>query len=105
MSILFSVLTLCAWIVGAGIIFFLFHIARFYEKKFGELYQDEPRRKTYYPFFLVASAFFLISASRYAFFSQDLAGDLMGDLGFLIGGTILILFAHHLQRMMTGGRE
>ena len=105
MSILFSILTLYTWVLGAGILFFLFHIARFYEKKFGELYQNEPRRKTHYPFFLVAFAFFLISAGRYAFFLQDFAGDVGGDLGFLIGGVILIWFAYRLQRMMTGGRE
>jgi len=105
MSILFSILTLYTWVLGAGIIFFLFHIARFYEKKFGELYQKEPSRQTHYPFFLVALAIFLISAARYAFFLRDFAGDFGGDLGFFIGGVILAWFAYHLQRMMTGGRE
>ncbi|MBN1582461.1 MAG: hypothetical protein JXA89_17265 [Anaerolineae bacterium] len=83
----------------------MFHIARFYEKKFGELYQKEPSRRTHYPFFLVALAIFLISAARYAFFLPDFAGDFGGDLGFFIGGVILAWFAYHLQRMMTGGRE
>ena len=105
MSILFSILTLYAWVLGAGIIFFLFHIARFYEKKYGELYQHEPERKTHYQFFLVALAFFLISAARYAFFLQDFAGDLGGDLGFFAGGVILTWFAYYLQQMMTGGRQ
>ena len=105
MSILLSILTLYAWLLGAGIIFFLFHIARFYEKKFSELYQNEPRRRTHYQFFLIALAVLVISAVRYAFFVQDFAGDLGGDLGFFVGGLILSWFAYHLQRMMTGGRE
>jgi hypothetical protein len=105
MSILLRILTLYIWVLGAGIILFLFFIARFYEKKYAELYRHEPKRKTYSRAFVVALLFFLISAGRYAFFLTDFAGDLGGDLAFFIGGLVLIWFAYHLQRMMTGGRE
>ncbi len=105
MSILCRILTLYAWVLGAGLILFLFYIARFYEKKYAELYQDVPRRKTYYRFFLVSAVFFLLSAGRYALFLNRFAGDVGGDLSLFIGGGILVWVAYHLQQMMTGGHE
>ena len=104
MSLLFSILTLYSWVLGVGLILFLLYIARFYEKKYAELYKDIPRRRLYYQFFIIPLVLFIIAAGRYAIFVPDLAGDLWGDLAFFVGGVILAVLGYHLQNMMTGGR-
>ena len=104
MDVLFSILTLVPWVLVAGLIFFLIRIARFYQKKYAELYQSSPGQRTYYQFFVVPLVLFLFAAGRYVFLG-DLTGDEMGDIAFLFGGATLAILAYRLQRLMTGGRR
>lgn len=103
MTIISSVLTLYAWVLGTAVVLFLFYIARFYEKKYAELYKDASSNQTYYRFFWIPILFFLLAAIRYALFVSDLAGDLGGDFFFFIGGIVLIVLGYRLQLKMTGG--
>lgn len=104
MPILLSILTAYSWVLVGILICVLICIARFYEKKYAELYNDAPSQRTYYWVFLVPLALFLIAGVRYAFL-DDLAGDVSGDLALFAGGAILAAFGYRLQRLMTGGRR
>lgn len=104
MSVLFSALILYCWILGSGLVLFMFFIARFYEKKYAELYKNSSSNQTYCQLFLLSLALFLIAAVRYALFVGDLAGDIGGDLALFAGGVLLTVLGYHLQRKMTGGR-
>lgn len=103
MAILSSALMLYTWILGAAVVLFLFYIARFYEKKYAELYKDASSNQTYYRFFWIPISLFLLAVIRYALFVTDLAGDLGGDVCFFIGGLVLIVLGYRLQLKMTGG--
>lgn len=99
-----SVFSLYPWVLVGGLIYILIHIARFYEKKYAELYRDAPRQRTYYALFLIPIVLFLFAAGRYAL-CRDLAGDLAGDLAFMVGGIVLAASSYYLYRLMTGGRH
>jgi hypothetical protein len=103
MTVLVSILTLIPWVLVAGLVFFMIQIARFYQKKYAELYKSSPGQRTYYPLFLVPLVLFPAAAGRYAL-QSDFAGDWIGDVAFLVGGVILAALAYRLQRLMTGGR-
>jgi len=104
MHILFSILTLCPWVLVACLIFFLIRIARFYQKKYAELYDDSPRQRTYYQIFLIPLLLFLIAAGRYVFL-DDFVGTTEGDLAFFVGGIVLAALSYRLQQLMTGGHQ
>jgi hypothetical protein len=94
-SLLSNVLTLY---IGGGIavlLFFLFAIARFFERK--------SSRKSFYPLFLLPVVFFVGSALRY-FVVSDFVGDPWGDLGHVIGGALVCGLGYFLLNLMTGGR-
>lgn len=97
MEILNSVLTLYNWGIVALLLVFQFLIARFYEKKSGQ--------QSHYAFFLVPALLFLIASVRYAFGTNDLAGDAWGDSLLFIGGGILIAQSAFLFRLMMGGKR
>ena len=103
-TILFSILTLYPWVLAAGLIYFLIQIARFYQKKYAELYTSSPSQRTYHLLFLVPLVLLLIAAGRFAWL-QDFAGDALGDIASLVGGFVLAVLAVRLQRLMTGGRR
>ena len=104
MTVLVSILILIPWVLVAGLIFFLIQIARFYQRKYAELYKSSPGQRTYYAVFLVPLILFVVAAVRYAYLN-DFAGDWTGDTALLIGGALLAALAYRLQRMMTGGRQ
>ncbi len=103
MPILFSILTLYTWVLGAGLIWILRSIARFYQKKHAELYQDTPPQRTYYQFFIIPIISLLLAAILYAILG-DFSGHRSGDIAFLVGGVVLTWSSYHLHKMMTGGR-
>jgi hypothetical protein len=104
MTTLFSILTLYPWVLAAAMIYCLIQIARFYQKKYAELYTSSPDQRTYYPLFAVPLALFLLAAARYASIG-DFAGDLLGDLAFFVGGILLAVLSFRLQQLMTGGHR
>ena len=104
MPTLVSILNIYPWILVAGLIYLLVHIARFYEKKYAELYQNTDGQRTYYQLFWFPFALFLVAAGRYAF-RDDFAGDIAGDLALCAAGVLLGALVYRLQRLMTGGRR
>jgi hypothetical protein len=94
-SLLGNILTLYTWGGIAGLLFFLFAIARFFERK--------SARKSFYPLFLLPVVFFVASALRY-FVVGDFVGDPWGDVGRVVGGALVCGLGYFLLNLMTGGR-
>ena len=104
MPALFSILNILPWILVASLIHLLIHIARFYERKYAELYRSTDGQRTHYQLFWFPLGIFLIAAGRYVFL-DDLAGDIAGDLALCVGGVLLGILVYRLQQLMTGGRR
>ena len=104
MPTLVSILNIYPWILVAGLIYLLVHIARFYEIKYAELYRNTDGQRTHYRLFGFPLVLFLVAAGRYAFL-DDFAGDIIGDLALCVGGVLLGVLVYRLQRLMTGGRR
>jgi hypothetical protein len=100
--ILRSILTLYPWVLIAGLVFFLALIARFYEKKYAELYKNAPGQQTYYALFSIPLILFLLAAGHYTL-TRDLAGNVLADMALFGGGILLTALAYRLQHLMTGG--
>jgi hypothetical protein len=94
-ALLGSILTLYTWGGVSILLFFLFAIARFFERK--------SSRQSLYQFFLVPVVFFMGSAVSYALVG-DFMGDPLADLGRVIAGTAVIGLGYFLLHLMTGGR-
>jgi len=94
-SLLSSLLALYSWLGISALLFFLFLIARFFERK--------SSRKTFYLVFLVPIALFLISALRF-FAVGDFVGDAWGDLARVMGGLLVCGLGYFLLHLMTGGQ-
>jgi len=94
-SLLIYVLTLYTWGGVSVLLFFLFAIARFFERK--------SLRRAFYPLFLVPILLFMGSAIRYILIG-DFVGDLWGDLGRILGGVLVCGLGFYLLNLMTGGR-
>jgi hypothetical protein len=97
MNLVSSILTIYIWGVVCILLFFLFVIGRFYQRKSG--------RRSYYPSFFVPMAFFAVAAIRYAFLAPAIVGDLWGDVMRFLGGVIVGGFGLFLLRLMIGGRS
>jgi len=91
------VLMTYSWVIIAILLFFLFLIARFYERK--------AHQRSYYQFFLLPLILFLLGTLRYGFlFADNFVGDLLGDVFFFAGGMATIILGYHLLNLMTGDR-
>jgi hypothetical protein len=97
MSLVNNILTIYSWGVVCVLLFFLFSIARFYEKKSG--------RSTYYWSFVGPIILFALAAIRYVFLMPNIVGDVLGDLMRFLGGLLVLLSGVFLLRLMTGGRS
>jgi hypothetical protein len=95
LSLLSNILTLYTWGGIAVLLFFLFAIARFFERK--------SSRRSFYPLFLLPVVFFVGSALRY-FVVGDFVGDPWGDVTRVIGGALVCGLGYFLLNLMTGGR-
>jgi hypothetical protein len=104
MPTLVRILTIYPWILVAGLIYLLVHIARFYEIKYAELYRNADGQRTHYRLFWLPFGLFLVAAGRYALL-DDFTGDIAGDLGFCVGGILLGILVYRLERQMTGGHR
>ncbi len=94
-SLLSNILTLYTWGNVSILLFFLFAIARFFERK--------SSRQSYYPLFLLPMLLFMGSALRY-FFIGDFVGDPLADLSRAVGGAMVCGLGYFLLNLMTGGR-
>jgi hypothetical protein len=104
MTVAFSVLLLYSWALVGALIYLLYQIARFYQAKYAQLYQEKPRQRTYAALFLAPLVLFPLAAGRY-FMAEEAVGDLVADLAFLAGGIILAAASYRLYRLMMGGRR
>jgi hypothetical protein len=94
-SLLANILTLYSWGGVSVLLFFVFAIARFFERK--------SSRNSFYPLFLLPILLFMGSAIRYVLVS-DFVGDLWGDLGRVLGGVLVCGLGFYLLHLMTGDR-
>lgn len=99
-----SMLILCAWILAAALLLFLYLIGRFYERKFGQ--------RSHYQLFLVPLVLFLIAALWYTIAAGggvvewgDFVGLFWSDLLYLLGGLCLLVLSYGLYRAMMGGQR
>ena len=91
------VLMTYSWVIMAILLFFLFLIARFYERK--------AHQRSHYQLFLLPLILFLLGTLRYDFlFVGNFVGDLLGDTLFFAGGVVAAILGYHLLNLMTGGR-
>jgi hypothetical protein len=90
-----SILTLYTWGGISILLFFLFAIARFFERK--------SSRQSFYQLFLLPALFFIGSALRY-FLVGDFVGDPLADLSRAIGSALVCGLGYFLLKLMTGGR-
>ncbi len=96
MSTAIKLLTLYVWIGIAVLLLMLYHIAHFYQVTTG--------LRSHYRLFLVPVTLFLAGMLRYLVIDTGLAGDVLGDLLFFLGGVALSLIGYFLLKLMTGGR-
>jgi hypothetical protein len=94
-SLLGNILAAYTWGGISLLLFFLFAIARFFERK--------SSRQSFYPLFLLPILLFLASVVRYIYI-DGFVGDAWGDLGRVIGGILVCSLGYFLLRLMTGGR-
>jgi hypothetical protein len=96
MNVVNSILTIYTWGMVCILLFFLYAIARFYERKSG--------RHSYFWAFLIPVILFGLAAFRYVYLAPAIAGDPWGDLMRFVGGITLGGFGFFLLRLMVGGR-
>ena len=96
MNVVNSILTIYTWGIVSILLFFLFSIARFYEKKSG--------RRSYFWAFLVPIVLFALATFRYIYLAPAIAGDFWGDFLRFVGGVTLGGFGFFLLKLMVGGR-
>ena len=94
MSQLSIILNVYIWLAVCILLFFLFAIGRFYERKSGQ--------RAFYLAFPVAIVIFAFATIRYIFFAPVIVGDLWGDILRFVGGLIAGGFGFFLLRLMTG---
>lgn len=96
MTFVNSILTIYTWGIVCILLFFLYAIARFYEKKSG--------RRSFYWTFFIPMTLFALAAVRYVWLAPAIAGDVWGDLLYFVGGVTLSGSGFFLLRLMVGGR-
>ena len=103
MATVLSILNLYSWVLVGALIYILYQIARFYQAKYAQTYQEAPQR-TYAALFLAPIVLFALAAGRYVM-AENAVGDLVADLAFLVGGLILAATSYRLYRLLMGGRR
>jgi len=96
MTLIGTLLTYYTWGIACILLYFLFAIAQFFERKSG--------RRSYYPTFLAALVLLGMGAFRYASLAPAITGDIWGDIARFAGGLILGIFGLLLLKFMMGGR-
>src|SRR5512134_2788526 len=97
MNLISSLLTVYTWVIVCILLFFLFAIARFYERKSG--------RQSFYASFLLPIILFAIATARYIPLAPAIVGDLWADLLRFAAGTLVGGFGLLLLRLMMGSRS
>ena len=95
MYLITVILDIYTWLVIGILLYFLFAIARFFEKKSGQ--------RSFYPAFWGCIILFGLATIRYVFATPLIVGDLWGDTFRFIGGLVLSGFGLLLLKRMIGG--
>ena len=95
------------WAAICILLFFLFSIARFFERRLSQKNSPTPLEPTrrYYPFFLAPLGLFAVSALLYVWDSQWLVGNLVADILRIFGGVILIGAGYAVLNTMVRGKS
>ncbi|RME76061.1 MAG: hypothetical protein D6784_06690 [Chloroflexi bacterium] len=97
MNLLNNILTIYTWTLVGFSIYFLYLIARFYEKKSG--------RRSFSWVFWGPIGLFVLAAVRYLFLSPLIVGDIWGDGMRAVAGLMLVGFGLYLLNLMVGGKR
>jgi len=103
-DVAFSILSIYAWVLVGCVVCLTLCIARFYQIKYAELYDDASHKRTYYRLLYFPLVLFIVAAVRYAILA-DFVGDVWGDIAFFVGGIVLAALGLRLQHLMAGGRR
>jgi hypothetical protein len=104
MKLLAQILTLYNWGAVCVLLFFLFGIARFFEKRLIEKNSNRPKKQFYYPFFLAPVILYGVSALIYAFGETLIVGNFIADLIRIAASLTFAYVGYLLLKTMTGGR-
>jgi hypothetical protein len=96
-QIIDTILTIYVWVAAAAVIFFLFLIARFFQKK--------SEQRSYFQYYVIPAGLFLVVGIRFAFGQGSYVEDpIANGLLFLAGITAGVLGSFLLVLMMGGRR-
>lgn len=104
MNFLTQFLTVYIWAVVCLLLFFLFRIALFFEKRLSEKNAVKQQRR-YNTFFLAAMLFFAAGAIVYAISGLAIAGNFVGDSLRVIGSLVFAYAGYALLTTMLGGQS
>ncbi len=94
MQIVKGALAIYAWAVIGVLLYFLWHVARFYEQASGE--------RVGHRFLLLPGLLLAGGAVWYLIRDNGFVGEPVGDALLFAGGILLLFFGSHLQKLMTG---
>lgn len=101
MTLLIQILMLYSWGGVCLLLFFLFSIARFFERRLSEANSTQKQMR-YYPFFILSMILFATSAGIYLFSENFVVGHLTADVLRILGGIILGFTGYSLLTTMVG---
>lgn len=104
MDIFAKILTLYTWVVVCVLLFFMFSIARFFEKRLTQKAASENHRP-HYPFFIAPLVLFALGGIVYVFSPNSVVGNPLADLIHVVASGILIWASYVLLQTMTGGKS
>jgi len=103
MKLLTQILMLYNWGAVCVLLFFLFGIAQFFERRLSEK-NSTRKKRLHYPFFLVPIFLFAVSTFIYIFSETLIVGNFWADTLRIIGSAVFAYFGYALFRTMVGGR-
>jgi hypothetical protein len=89
-----QILAIYSWFVIGIMLFFLWHVAGFYERASGQ--------RVGHRFLVLPGVLLAAGVIWYLLHDSDFVGQPLGDLLLCGGGILLLLFSSRLQKLMTG---
>lgn len=94
MQITKQILAVYSWLVIGVLLFFLWHVAGFYERASGE--------QVGHRFLIIPGLLLAAGVLWYLQYDSDFVGRPVGDLLLFGGGILLLTFSNRLHKLMTG---
>jgi len=91
------ILTIYVWIAAAAITFFLFLIARFFQKK--------SEQRSYFQYYAIPAILFLVVGIRLVFGPSSYIEDEVANSLLVLAGAIAGVLGSYLHMLMMGGRR